>query len=278
MGKIIVGVDESQGSSDAIALASSLARITGSTLMLVNVFPYDHPSRRQRDFENLRGQRRSARAPAQQPWRRDRRGQGDRQCLARPRAARARRAGGRRLGRGGLHPHRPRRTCAARQHRRAAPARIALPGRGGAEGLRAAIERRARDHRLRLRRLAVRRARARDRAPRRGGDRRATEGDPRLHAAGLRHPARQRAAGRPGLVQRHAARARHAGSSRPRSRSIDAEPGVEADFAVGDPAEILTEASEQLDLLVLGSRGYGPLHAVLVGGVAGASCATRPAP
>ena len=46
MSKIIVGVDESQGSSDAIALASSLAGITGSKLMLVNVFPYDHhPSR-----------------------------------------------------------------------------------------------------------------------------------------------------------------------------------------------------------------------------------------
>ena len=46
MSRIIVGVDESQGSSDAIALASSLAGITGSDLMLVNVFPYDlHPSR-----------------------------------------------------------------------------------------------------------------------------------------------------------------------------------------------------------------------------------------
>jgi len=46
MRKIIVGVDASHGSSDAIALASSLAGVTGSTLMLVNVFPYDaHPSR-----------------------------------------------------------------------------------------------------------------------------------------------------------------------------------------------------------------------------------------
>ena len=46
MSKIIVGVDESAGSADAIALASSLAGMTGATLMLVNVFPYDvHPSR-----------------------------------------------------------------------------------------------------------------------------------------------------------------------------------------------------------------------------------------
>ena len=43
----------------------------------------------------------------------------------------------------------------------------------------------------------------------------------------------------------------------------------EAVFAVGDPAQILAEESEQLELLFVGSRGYGPLHAVVVGGVAG---------
>ena len=51
--------------------------------------------------------------------------------------------------------------------------------------------------------------------------------------------------------------------------TIDAEPGVEAEFTVGDPGKLLAEASEQLDLLVVGSRGYGPMHAVMVGGVAG---------
>ena len=46
MSKIIVGVDQSEGSNDAITLASSLAAITGAELMLVNVFPYDtRPSR-----------------------------------------------------------------------------------------------------------------------------------------------------------------------------------------------------------------------------------------
>ena len=46
MSKIIVGVDQSEGSNDAITLASSLATITGAQLMLVNVFPYDtRPSR-----------------------------------------------------------------------------------------------------------------------------------------------------------------------------------------------------------------------------------------
>ena len=68
MSKIIVAVDESQGSSDAIALASTLAGITGSTLTLVNVFPYEPgPSRASnREFEDVPapGQPRAARAPA----------------------------------------------------------------------------------------------------------------------------------------------------------------------------------------------------------------------
>jgi nucleotide-binding universal stress UspA family protein len=37
----------------------------------------------------------------------------------------------------------------------------------------------------------------------------------------------------------------------------------------GDPADALIERSEGTDLLVMGSRGYGPLRAVLVGGVSG---------
>jgi nucleotide-binding universal stress UspA family protein len=37
----------------------------------------------------------------------------------------------------------------------------------------------------------------------------------------------------------------------------------------GDPAERLAAHSAGLDLLVIGSRGYGPLHAVLAGGVSG---------
>jgi nucleotide-binding universal stress UspA family protein len=37
----------------------------------------------------------------------------------------------------------------------------------------------------------------------------------------------------------------------------------------GEPVDVLTTASADLDLLVTGSRGYGPLHSVLVGGVSG---------
>jgi nucleotide-binding universal stress UspA family protein len=40
---------------------------------------------------------------------------------------------------------------------------------------------------------------------------------------------------------------------------------VDASLVEGDAAEMLAEASADLDLLVVGSRGYGPLRAVLVG-------------
>jgi nucleotide-binding universal stress UspA family protein len=36
---------------------------------------------------------------------------------------------------------------------------------------------------------------------------------------------------------------------------------------VGDPADFLIAASENVDLLICGSRGYGPTRAVLLGGV-----------
>jgi nucleotide-binding universal stress UspA family protein len=44
---------------------------------------------------------------------------------------------------------------------------------------------------------------------------------------------------------------------------------VTSTMAEGEPVRALLKASEHLDLLVLGSRGYGPLHHVLVGGVSG---------
>jgi nucleotide-binding universal stress UspA family protein len=40
-------------------------------------------------------------------------------------------------------------------------------------------------------------------------------------------------------------------------------------FVERHPADVLVERSRDLDLLVIGSRGYGPLRAVLLGGVSG---------
>lgn len=42
---------------------------------------------------------------------------------------------------------------------------------------------------------------------------------------------------------------------------------LEASLLEGVPAEALSEQSKELDLLVLGSRGYGPLRSVLLGSV-----------
>ena len=44
---------------------------------------------------------------------------------------------------------------------------------------------------------------------------------------------------------------------------------AEIESSVGDPVDVLVRLSEHLDLLVCGSRGYGPLRAVLLGAVSG---------
>jgi nucleotide-binding universal stress UspA family protein len=44
-------------------------------------------------------------------------------------------------------------------------------------------------------------------------------------------------------------------------------PGAEVDVLHGDPVHCLAEASSSLDLLVVGSRRYGPLRSTLLGGV-----------
>jgi nucleotide-binding universal stress UspA family protein len=45
---------------------------------------------------------------------------------------------------------------------------------------------------------------------------------------------------------------------------------VDAEALIGDPVDLLVAASEHLDVLVCGSRGYGPVRAVLLGSVSGA--------
>jgi nucleotide-binding universal stress UspA family protein len=48
---------------------------------------------------------------------------------------------------------------------------------------------------------------------------------------------------------------------------LEGDVPVEVDAFLEDPAEVLIRVSEHVDLLVCGSRGYGPLRAVLLGGV-----------
>jgi nucleotide-binding universal stress UspA family protein len=44
---------------------------------------------------------------------------------------------------------------------------------------------------------------------------------------------------------------------------------ITSTFTHSEPVQVLLEASERLDLLVLGSRGYGPAHHAFAGGVSG---------
>ena len=78
-------------------------------------------------------------------------------------------------------------------------------------------------------------------------------------------------------AQGHRAHASRRASTRswPASRSTSRSASVRL---TGDPAELLADHSAKLDLLVTGSRGYGPLRAVLVGGVSGRLIRTAQCP
>jgi nucleotide-binding universal stress UspA family protein len=62
-------------------------------------------------------------------------------------------------------------------------------------------------------------------------------------------------------------RVRAEAAARAAVAGLDGDVAVEVDAFVEDPAEVLIRVSEHLDLLVCGSRAYGPLRAVLLGGV-----------
>jgi nucleotide-binding universal stress UspA family protein len=50
---------------------------------------------------------------------------------------------------------------------------------------------------------------------------------------------------------------------------VDVPDGVVAELREGDPVSVLVDESTRLDLLVIGSRTYGPARTVLLGGVSG---------
>jgi len=269
MSKIIVGVDESQGSSDAIALASSLAGITGSKLMLVNVFPYDHrPSRAASPAfeEYLRGD-------SQELLERLRGSLGDETVeiraipnvspahglheLAEAESAGLVVVGSTHTGRAGrvlpgstaerlLHGSPCPVAVAPKDYAQRSSDELSIIGCGcdASESAAHALETAQRLAAATGARLRVIRAfapLAYDTPP------------DRVLMTSYNETLRERA-GR----ELESAMA-----------TIDAELEAESEFTVGDAARVLAEASEQLDLLLVGSRGYGPMRAVMVGGVAG---------
>jgi nucleotide-binding universal stress UspA family protein len=271
MSKIIVGVDESPGSADAIALASSLAGMAGAQLLLVNVFPYDdHPSRAvNAPFENY------LRQDSTELLERLRKANGDEsveiKAVPNPSPAHGLHVlaekidaglivvGSTHTGRGGrvlpgstaerlLHGSPCPVAVAPKDyaHETADEPRIIGCGYDGTPAAERALDA---AHRLaaaagaRLRVIRAFRPLAYDALQ---------KGVPMGGVSYNDH-----------LLDRSSAELEEA------IAKLEGEPRAEPSFDVGDPAKALADASEELDLLVLGSRGYGPLHSVLVGGVSG---------
>jgi nucleotide-binding universal stress UspA family protein len=61
-------------------------------------------------------------------------------------------------------------------------------------------------------------------------------------------------------------------------RAARTVPGAEAAFIAGDPIRELAHETDATDLLVIGSRGYGPSGAVLLGAVSGRVLQTATCP
>jgi nucleotide-binding universal stress UspA family protein len=271
MRRIIVAVDGSQGSTDAIALASTLAGITGFGLTFVNVFPYDpSPSRAvNREFEDY------LRQDSRELLERVRDAHGDAtvelKTIANPSAAHglhelAEREQADLIVVGSTHTGRAGRVLPGSTAERllhGAPCPVAVAPNGYAQRS---------DKPLAVLGCGY------DGSP---SSRRALEEAGRLAAA---TGARLRAirvfepllydlppgnAAFGGMASYNDSLHVRAGEELEAAvASIETE-GAESQLEVGNAAEVLADASGDLDLLLLGSRGYGPLHAVMVGGVSG---------
>jgi nucleotide-binding universal stress UspA family protein len=271
MSKIIVGVDESEGSRDAIALASRLAGITRAEVMLVNAFPYDiHPSRAMnRTFEN------DLRQISLELLERLRSELGDEtveiKAVPNPSPAHglhtlAEESDARLIVVGSTHTGQIGRVLPGSTGERllhGAPCPVAVVPKGyaarssdepgivgcGYDGslssqhALAAAQRIAAATGARLRVIRAFQPTYYDVAP--------------------------GAIAMGGIAYNDTLQGRASEELDAAVAKIDSEPRPEAFFAVGSAARILVDASEQLELLLVGSRGYGPLHSVVVGGVAG---------
>jgi nucleotide-binding universal stress UspA family protein len=273
MRKIIVAVDESDGSRDAITLASALARTTDATLALVNVFPYDQHAGRaaSRVFEDYL--RQDSHVLLEQ-LRATVPGDGAVETYAVPNPSPAH----------GLHELATREDAGlivigsthtgpfgrvlpgstAERLLHGSPCPVAVAPRGYAE--RAADEpgvigcgydgsASAQQALVAARRVAQ-----------------ATGAQLRVIRAfrPLPYdvmPGSAPISGAPAYetaVREHAQHELETAVER-----LGSDVRATAEFTIGGAVDVLSEASEQLDLLLVGSRGYGPMHAVLVGGVAG---------
>jgi nucleotide-binding universal stress UspA family protein len=272
MSKIIVAVDESQGSSDAIALASRLAGITGTELMLVNVFPYDtHLSRgANRAFEDY------MRHDSEELLERLRSAHGDESVEVRAIANSSAAHGLHELVEredaglivvGSTHTGRAGRVLPGSTAERllhGSPCPVAVAPKGYAQRADEA--------------LAVVGC---------GYDGSASAGQTLVSAHHLAAAAGARLRViraftplaydlPPGSIALGGGMASYndtlhelAAGELDAAVATIASDEVEADFSTGDAADVLVEASEQMDLLLVGSRGYGPMRSVVVGGVSG---------
>jgi nucleotide-binding universal stress UspA family protein len=270
MSKIIVGVDESPGSADAVALASSLAGVTGATLMLVNVYPYDVQPNRALNYEfetylhddSVELLERLSKAH----------GDASVEIKAVPNPSPAHGlhvlaeeldaglivVGSTHTGRAGRVL--PGSTAERLFHGSPCPVAVApknyaheaSPELGvvgcGYDGTPAAQRALDAAHRL------------------------AAGTGARLRVIRAFKPAAvvpQRGVPMGGAAYHESLRGQASDELDAAIAGLQGDPQGERSFFIGDPAEILAETSEELGLLVLGSRGYGPMHSVLVGGVAG---------
>jgi nucleotide-binding universal stress UspA family protein len=271
MSKIIVGVEGSHGSTDAITLASELAGMTGAELMLANIFPHEqHPSRGvNAEFEAY------LRKDSNELLERLRSELGDElveiKAVANPSPAHglhtlAEQEDASLIVVGSTHTGRAGRVLPGSTGERllhGSPCPVAVAPKGytqragdepgivgcGSDGCRSARRALEAAHRIAAAtgaRLRVIRA---------------------FKPITVDIPPGSVASG--GIAYNDTLRERASEELDTAIANLEGEPRAEAFFAVGDPAEILIEASEQLDLLLVGSRGYGPLRSVVVGGVAG---------
>jgi nucleotide-binding universal stress UspA family protein len=271
MTKIIVAVDESQGSGDAIVLATTIADITGSTLAFANVYPYDAgPGRASnREFEEY------LRHDSQELLERQRAAHGNETVelamIANHSAAHglhelAEREDAALIVVGSTHTGRagrvlPGSTAERLLHGAPCPVAVAPNGYAQRSGQAPAVIGCGYDGTPSSRRALEEAGRL------------AAATGARLRVTRVFEPLRydlppgNTAFG--GMASYNDSLHVRAGEELEAAVARLDVADAESTLEVGDPANVLADASEGFDLLITGSRGYGPLHSVIVGGVSG---------